>query len=86
MGLVALWKWPELVGKLFTLRCIRCRHAVELHSTDGKRCKGHVDGNNQPVVGSIKRGWDYCSCHRTKAEIEKAAESKRYFDLQREGA
>ena len=40
----------------------------------------------QPVVGSIKPGWDYCSCYRTKAEIEKAAESKRYFDLERERA
>ena len=74
------------MGKLFVLRCVRCKHAAELHSTDGKRCKGHVDGNGQPVIGSIKRGWDYCSCYRTKAEIEKVAESKRYLDLARDGA
>lgn len=44
-----------------------------------------LDRNGQPVVGSIRRGWDYCSCFRTQAEIEKAAESKRYFDLERGG-
>jgi hypothetical protein len=74
------------MGKLFVLRCARCKHSVELHSTDEKRCKGYVDGNGQPVVGSIKAGWDYCSCSRTETEIKQAAESKRYFDLEREGA
>ena len=74
------------MGKLFVVRCARCKHAAELHSSDAKRCSGHVDGNGRPVVGSIKRGWDYCNCYRTKTEIEKAAESKRYFDLEREGA
>ncbi len=74
------------MGKLFVLRCVRCKHPADLHSTDGKRCQGYVDGKGEPVVGSIKRGWDYCNCYRTKAEIEQAAESKRFFDLDRDGA
>jgi hypothetical protein len=74
------------MGKLFVLRCVRCKHPADLHSTDGQRCRGYLDGNNQPVLGDIKRGWDYCSCYRTKEEIEKAAESKRYMELEREGA
>jgi hypothetical protein len=74
------------MGKLFVLRCARCKHPAELHPSDGKRCKGHVDGKGQPVVGPINRGWDYCACYRTQTEIEKAAESKRYFDLERKGA
>ena len=39
-----------------------------------------------PVQGSVTAGWDYCFCYRTKTEVEKAAESKRYFDLERDGA
>ncbi len=74
------------MGKLFILRCVRCKHPVDLHSSDGKRCKGHLDGNGQPVAGSIRRGFDYCTCYSTKIEIEKAAESKRFFDLDRKGA
>lgn len=74
------------MGKLFVIKCVRCKHALELHSSDGKRCQGYLDGDGKPVAGSIKRGWDYCSCYGTKTEIEKSAESKRYFDLEREGA
>ena len=74
------------MGKLFVIRCVRCKHAAELHSPDGKRCAGLIDGNGKPVVGSIKRGWDYCSGCRTKTEIEKAADSKRYFYLERDWA
>jgi|GEM_PF-5804850 len=56
------------------------------HQATSNAVKGYMDGNQQPVDGSIRLGWDYCSCYHTKTEIEKAAESKRYFDLDREGA
>lgn len=73
------------MGKLFVLRCVRGKHGADLHSTNGERCRGYLDGNHQLVAGDIKRGWDYCSCYRARPEIEETAESRRFVDLDREG-
>jgi hypothetical protein len=57
-----------------------------LFAPNHKRCRGYLDGSDQPVMGDIKRVWDYCNCYRTKDEIQKAAESRRFMELEREGA
>jgi hypothetical protein len=79
------WNQTKM-GKLFVLRCVRCEHAADFHTDNGKRCRGYLDGSGEPVIGDIKRGWDYCNCYRTKDEIETAAESRRFIKLEREGA
>jgi len=72
------------MGKLFVLRCVKCKHSARLHS--GMRCRGYLDGKGEAVIGDIKACWGYCSCRRTKLEIEEAAESRRFMELDKEGA
>jgi hypothetical protein len=67
------------MGNLDRLLCIRCGHEAHNHSTNGKRCTGLIDGDNRPVdAGATKqRGYDYCSCMRSRSDVEKAERKGR---------